>query len=491
MLRIGVFSEDRKLQPLLSSALGKEFQVLLEAQEDGIALLLSSESCDVVILDLDSNCSSIEQRLAWCRRIAEQPIPSVVMADDSLRPAAIELVQLGAHGYCRKPPSVRELKAMLYRAYENASFSREPKAAQKHAEDVGHSDRTIGSSQEMPDGDLSIAKLAVQCDRMIGHSQPMQQVYDLVHRVADLNASVLVTGESGTGKELIARAIHNTGVRFRRPFIAVSCGAIPETLIEAELFGHEKGAFTGTVGARAGYLEQAEDGTLFLDEIGELSMNTQVKLLRVLQQREFSRLGSSRLIPLRARLVFATHRDLGEMVAQGKFRQDLYYRINVMRIDAPALQEHPEDIPSIAAHFLRRYSGEYEKPMDGIDPVAMSLLQKYSWPGNVRELENVIQQAIILARTQCIRAEDLPQNLREEDILNINDFHPDGSFERQLRDYKIRLAATAVREHNGNKTLAARSLSISRAYLHRLIRLADQPAEEILVAQDAQEYGTA
>src|SRR5277367_2071025 len=491
MMRIGVFSEDYKLQPLLSSALGKEFQVILESHEDGIAQMLSAERCDVVILDLDSNYHSVEQRMACCRRIAEHPIPSVVMADDSLRPCAIELVQLGAHGHCRKPPSVRELKAMLYRAYENGAFNRAPQPAQRPKEDTAPNDRMVGRAQETPDGEASISKLAIQCDQMIGHSQPMQHVYDLVNRVANLNASVLVTGESGTGKELIARAIHNTGARFRRPFIAVSCGAIPETLIEAELFGHEKGAFTGTVGAREGYMEQASDGTLFLDEIGELSPSTQVKLLRVLQQREFSRLGSNRLIPLRARLIFATHRDLSEMVAQGKFRQDLFYRINVMRIDAPSLQEHPEDIPAIAMHFLQRYSEEYAKPMNQIEPMAISLLQRYSWPGNVRELENVIQQAIILAHGHSIRAEDLPQNLREEDIININDFHPDGSFERQLRDYKIRLAATAVRENNGNKTLAARSLSISRAYLHRLIRLADQPEHDILVAPDGQEFGTA
>ncbi|QNI32878.1 sigma-54-dependent Fis family transcriptional regulator [Alloacidobacterium dinghuense] len=493
MMRIGVFSEDYKLQPLLSSALGKEFQVILESHEDGITQMLFAERCDVVILDLDSNYRSIEQRMACCRRIAENPVPSVVMADDSLRHAAIELVQLGAHGHCRKPPSVRELKAMLSRAYENAAFTRAPRAVQEPTEDAVLSDQAVRSPQEPTRGEAPISKLAIQCDQMIGHSQAMQQVYDLVKRVANLNASVLVTGESGTGKELIARAIHNTGARFRRPFVAVSCGAIPETLIEAELFGHEKGAFTGTVGAREGYLEQAGDGTLFLDEIGELSLSTQVKLLRVLQQREFCRLGSSRLIPLRARLVFATHRDLSELVAQGKFRQDLFYRINVMRIDAPALQEHPEDIPSIASHFLRRYSEEYDKPMEQIEPDAMSLLQRYSWPGNVRELENVIQQAIILAKTQSVRSEDLPHNIREEDVVSISDYHPDGSFERQLREYKIRLAATAVREHNGNKTLAARSLSISRAYLHRLIRLADQPMEmeEVLVASDGQEFGTA
>jgi DNA-binding NtrC family response regulator len=307
----------------------------------------------------------------------------------------------------------------------------------------------------------------------------MKRVYQMVHRVTNLNAAVLVTGESGTGKELIARAIHNMGSRAKRPFVAVSCGAIPETLIEAELFGHEKGAFTGTIGAREGYFEQAGDGTLFLDEIGDLSLFTQVKLLRVLQQMEFSRLGSNKLIPLRARLIFATHRDLTQLVAEGKFRQDLFYRINVMRIESPPLQDHPEDIPQIAEHFLRHYSNLFQKPMDAIEPEAMHALQSYPWPGNVRELENVMQRAIILSPGLTIRYEDLTLTLPEEDgvenedVVDIGDYHPAGSFERQLRDYKVKLAVTAVRENHGNKTMAARSLSISRAYLHRLIRLAE------------------
>jgi transcriptional regulator with PAS, ATPase and Fis domain len=271
--------------------------------------------------------------------------------------------------------------------------------------------------------------------------------------------------------------------------VAVSCGAIPETLIEAELFGHEKGAFTGTVGAREGYFEQAADGTLFLDEIGDLSLFTQVKLLRVLQQMEFNRLGSTRLIPLRARLIFATHQDLGKLVAEGKFRQDLFYRINVMRIEAPPLQEHPEDIPQIARHFLRQYGQLFQKPMEDIEPNAVLLLQSHRWPGNVRELENVMQRAIILAPGKIVRAEDLSMSIEETDadlgdlgdvgdIVDIGDYHPAGSFERQLRDYKIKLAVTAVRENNGNKTLAARSLCISRAYLHRLIRLAEPDAAD-------------
>jgi DNA-binding NtrC family response regulator len=458
MIRIALYSEDRMLQPVLSSALGKEFQIFLESNEDGITRMLAAGECDVVILDLDSNQNLLEERIACCRRIVTSQVSSVVLADDGLRRTAVELVRLGAYNYCRKPPSILDLKAMLRRAHESSSLKRKLKNVQEQLE------------------------AATSCDRMIGSSAQVRQVYDLVHRVASLNTSVLVTGESGTGKELIASAIHNLGTRSGRPFVAVCCGAIPETLIEAELFGHEKGAFTGTVGLREGYLEQAGDGTLFLDEIGELSLSTQVKLLRVLQQREFCRLGSSKLIPLRARLVFATHQDLAEMVAQGRFREDLYYRINVIKIDAPPLQERPKDIPLIAMHFLKRYSDMRPNPVEEIEPAAMALLQGYSWPGNVRELENVIQRAIIVARDEIIRTEDLPQNIQVESVVSIDEYRQAGSFERQLRDYKIKLAELAVRENRGNKTLAARSLCISRAYLHRLIRSgegAPPTAEEI------------
>jgi DNA-binding NtrC family response regulator len=446
MIRIGLFSADRKLQPLLSSALGKDFQVSVEETEEGIQRIATTGECDIILLDLDSSHSSLQERLASCRRLISAPHSTVVLADDGVRAAAAELVRLGAYNYCRKPPSIVDLKAILRRAHESSTLKRKLKNVQEQLD------------------------AATSCDQMIGSSAQVRQVYDLVHRVASLNTSVLVTGESGTGKELIANAIHNLGNRSGRPFVAVCCGAIPETLIEAELFGHEKGAFTGTVGMREGYLEQAGDGTLFLDEIGELSLSTQVKLLRVLQQREFCRLGSSKLIPLRARLVFATHQNLTDLVAAGKFREDLYYRINVIRIDAPPLQERPKDIPLIALHFLKRYSEMYEKPMEEIDPAAMKLLQAYHWPGNVRELENVIQRAIIVARDQVIRADDLPENIQAESVVNIDDYRQSGSFEAQLRDYKIKLAEAAVRENNGNKTLAARSLSISRAYLHRLIR---------------------
>lgn len=451
MIRVGLFSQDSSIQPLLSSALGKEFQFFFESSEAGIKRLVSQEGCQVVILDLNSNHDALKERIESARRMIASKITLLVLADDGLRSAATELVRHGAFGYCRRPPSLRDLRIMLRRAHESVEARQE----------------LLVAEQQPP-------AAADERDCLVGSSEAMQRVHYLVDCVANIDASVLITGESGTGKELVARAIHNRGTRGSKPFVAVACGAIPETLIEAELFGHEKGAFTGTVGAREGFFEQAGDGTLFLDEIGELSPYVQVKLLRVLQQREFSRLGSNRLIPLRARLVFATHRDLGEMVTQGKFRQDLYYRINVMKVETPSLQEHAEDIPQIAQHFLFHYSQSFQKPMESIEPDAVSLLQNYSWPGNVRELENVIQRAIILAPGKVLRAQDLPQNIRAEfHSAPLTDFVAGGSFERQLRDYKVRLAENAIRENNGNKTLAARSLSISRAYLHRLVRLAE------------------
>jgi DNA-binding NtrC family response regulator len=369
------------------------------------------------------------------------------MGNDDTRMRALELVEKhGAFGYVRKPPVVREVKAILRSANERGLFKRELETARRQLEN------TIG------------------LDQLTGSSAQMQQVYKLIRKVANLDASVLVTGESGTGKELIAQAIHKVGNRSKRPFVAVSCGAIPETLIESELFGHEKGAFTGTVGTREGYFEQAGDGTLFLDEIGELRPQTQVKLLRVLQQREFSRLGSGRTIPLRARIVLATHRDLSQMVAAGEFRQDLFYRINVMNISAPALREHAGDIPQLAQHFLRQYSELYRKPVEFIEPEALALLQNYAWPGNVRELVNVMQRAIIMAEGYSIQTTDLPESFQEMELVKYDDDLPTGSFERLLRDYKIKLATDAIAQCNGNKTLAAHSLSISRAYLHRLIR---------------------
>jgi DNA-binding NtrC family response regulator len=343
---------------------------------------------------------------------------------------------------------------------------------------LGQASRFLSNSKVISSDDVTEARYPG--DQLVGASREMHMVSRLIRRLASFEVSVLITGETGSGKELIARALHNNGCRARRPFVAVSCGAIPETLIEAELFGHEKGAFTGTAGARTGYLEEASDGTLFLDEIGELTPQVQVKLLRVLQERQFSRLGSSRTIPLRARAVFATHRNLAQMVADGEFRQDLYYRVNVMTINAPPLRSRPEDIALLVPHFVRKYSHVYGKAVKGVEPDALAMLTSYNWPGNVRELENMVQHAIIMAEGARIQAADLPELFgRASEDGDSEGLDPDSDsdeiagsakFARLLRDYKLKLAQDALDQCNGNKTMAAQSLGISRAYLHRLLR---------------------
>jgi len=451
MVRVAIHSSDARLKSLLTSALKSEFLILSDFDDQWLRQSLRERSnLDVLILDFDSNRSPLEGQLALYDELGDTPVPIVVMTDDLRRSTAMEFLLRGAFDCIRKPPSLIEFKVIVGRAHEHALMKAELEQAR----------RAIDSARGY--------------DGLVGSSGRAQVVYDLVRRVADLSASVLITGESGTGKELVARAIHNTGNRSKKPFIAVSCGAIPESLIESELFGHERGAFTGSTGARAGYFEQAGEGTLLLDEIGELSLNTQVKLLRVLQQREFGRLGSNRLIPLNARVLFATHRNLNEMVDAGTFRKDLFYRVNVMNVHVPPLRERTEDIPMLARHFLKSYAAEYGKPVDDIRPNAMELLVEYDWPGNVRELENVIQGAVIRADETSVCRADLPEQMQPLTPSQLETLES-RNFEDLLRHFKIDLVNRAVDDCHGNKTLAAQKLGLSRAYLHRLIRLGSGP----------------
>ena len=450
MIRLLLYSHDLGLDAMLAPIIGTEFSLFLERRMERVREIISKGQCDVLIVDLDSSASPIPLQLEFFDEIRDCDVPVVVMTDDNNREVAMEMAQRGVYNYIGKPPALQELKIVVRRAHEYAVLRRELENKRLRLRPPG-------------------------CDRLIGMSARSQVVYDLIRRVANLEASVLITGESGTGKELIAHAIHNLSSRKGRPFVAVSCGAIPETLIEAELFGAERGAYTGAETKRNGYLEEARNGTLFFDEIGEFSPHTQVKLLRVLQEREFSRLGSNQRIPLTARLLFATHRNLLEMVGSGTFRQDLYYSVNVMAIKSPALRNHTEDIPILAKHFLEKYSRDYQKTITGFTPNAMSLLLEYEWPGNVRELENVIQGAIILSDDNTIRPDHLPKALKHPELLALGDSLPGGSFEEQMQDCKLKVAHKAIQECKGNKTLAARSLNISRTYLHRLIR---DPAED-------------
>ena len=301
---------------------------------------------------------------------------------------------------------------------------------------------------------------------LIGDSRPMLRVSEFIARVAKGDSTVLIRGESGTGKELVARAIHANGLRPDKPFIAINCAAIPEALLESELFGHEKGAFTGAIAVRKGKLEAAEDGTLFLDEIGEMAPLLQTKLLRALQQREFERLGGNRLLSFNARVVAATNKNLEQAIKAGEFRQDLYYRLNVVSVASPPLREHREDIPMLALHFANKYAAKCKRGFKGIAAEARSLLMQYSWPGNVRELENAIEHALVMGLTDEILPEDLPNALLEEQSPGL----AAARYHHTLNQTKKQLVLTALDEANGSPVEAARLLGIHPKYLHRLIR---------------------
>jgi len=302
-------------------------------------------------------------------------------------------------------------------------------------------------------------------DEIIGKSRKMEEVFDLIRTVADSEAVVMIRGESGTGKELIARAIHANSKRKYGPLIALSCGALPDSLLESELFGYEKGAFTGAQYTRKGRLEMADSGTLFLDEIGDISPKTQVDLLRVLQEKTIYRLGSTTPVKIDVRILSATNRDLENAVKEGSFREDLYYRLNVVSINVPPLRDRKEDIPLLVNHFLRKYALENGKEIRIVNSEAMGLLTAYSWPGNVRELENVVERAVVVNKTGEIESRDLPDNVRENGVLS--DITQKS---RSLEDMEKNHIQRILNEHEWNITHAARELDIDRATLYNKIK---------------------
>jgi Nif-specific regulatory protein len=304
---------------------------------------------------------------------------------------------------------------------------------------------------------------------MVGESEAMRQVYQLIARVAPTDSTVLIRGESGTGKELAAQAVHQNSPRRARPFVAINCAALTETLLESELFGHERGAFTGALAQKKGKLEVADGGTLFLDEVGEMSPVMQAKLLRVLQEREFERVGGTRSIRVDVRVITATNRDLEEAVRQGAFRQDLYYRLNVVSFEMPPLRARREDVPLLASYFAAKYGAKFKRKVTGLSPEARELLAAYDWPGNVRELENAIERAVVLGSTERIRPEDLPETILEAEPspgarVAVTRYHD------ALREAKKQLILRAIEQSGGSITEAARALGVHPNYLHRLIR---------------------
>ncbi len=371
------------LEDLLSEA---GYQVMTaDSGSKGLELALASD-LDVLITDM--KMPGLDGMTLLERVHAEKPdLPVIMMTAFGSVEKAVEAMRKGAFDYILKPFKNEELKLTIRKAYEHHQLLR----------------RNRYLTQELQD--------RYQFSNIIGKSAPMQRVYELIEKVAPAKATVLISGESGTGKELIARAIHFNSPRRDLPFITVNCGALPETLLESELFGHEKGSFSGAISQRKGRFELAHEGTLFLDEITEMSPSLQVKLLRVLQEMEFERVGGSTTLRVDVRVVAASNRNLKEEVAAGRFRSDLFYRLNVVHVQMPPLRDRSDDIPLLVSHFLSKYGKGAGKPKISIDSDALRSLMDYQWPGNVRELENAIERAVILASGDRIQLRDIPSEI--------------------------------------------------------------------------------
>src|SRR5688572_15837689 len=383
MGRILVADDHDSLRRGLVQALGEAGHDIEEAANGNAAIEKLHEGFfDVIVSDLKMGGSSGLDVLKTAKTLHPSCGVILMTAFGSVS-TAVEAMKAGAFDYVQKPFEVEEMEVKIEKALEMRRMQHQIDYL-RHAQ-----------------GDI------YDFDRIIGSSGALDKVLSVVRKVARSNTTVLVRGETGTGKELIAGAIHHNSHRAARNFIKVNCAALQENLLESELFGHEKGAFTGADKQRIGRFEQADGGTLFLDEIGDMSPNTQAKILRVLQEHEFERLGGTRTIKVDVRLIAATNRDLPSMVEAGAFREDLYYRLNVVTIEMPPLRERKEDVAALAHFFIKRFAGELKKKMDGLEPEALKLLMRYHWPGNIRELENAIERAMLLADGSHIAADDL------------------------------------------------------------------------------------
>jgi len=383
MGRILIADDHDSLRRGLARALTEAGHEVEEAANGNLAIQRLHEGAfDVVLSDLRMGGSGGLDVLRTAKSL--HPGAAVIlMTAFGTVPTAVEAMKIGAFDYVPKPFEIEEMEVKIAKALEHRRMRHE-------IEYLRHTQQHI-----------------YRLEQIVGASGALQRVLDVVKRVAKSNTTVLVRGETGTGKELIAGAIHHNSLRASRNFVKVNCAALQENLLESELFGHEKGAFTGADKQRIGRFEQADGGTLFLDEVGDMSPNTQAKILRVLQEHEFERLGGTRTIRVDVRLVAATNRNLATMVASGQFREDLYYRLNVVSVDMPPLRERKEDVPALAEFFVRRFSGELKKKIDGFTPDALKLLMRYNWPGNIRELENAVERAALLTDERLIAATDL------------------------------------------------------------------------------------
>lgn len=395
---------------------------------------------DVVLTDIRMlEVDGMEVLKAYRKKSPETAI--IMMTAFGSIETAIQAIKEGAYDYVSKPFKLDEIRLTIRHALEHKRLVQE----------------NFLYRQEL------VTKY--QLDNIVGRNPQMLQLYKTIARVADSRSTVLIIGESGTGKELVARAIHFNSQRAPMPFVAVDCGSLAETLLESELFGHVRGAFTGAIASKKGLFEEADNGTCFLDEVGDISLSMQTKLLRVLQEHEIKRVGGRETIKIDVRIVAATNKNLEELVEEGKFREDLFYRLNVVSVQLPPLRERAEDIPLLASHFLKKYAAENNKPISRISPEATNHLTRYRWPGNVRELENVIERAMALSQHTVILPEDLPRRLRmEPQEADLSSFPSRISLSELEKLYIQKV----LEETGGNKKKAADILGIDRRTLYRM-----------------------
>jgi two-component system response regulator PilR (NtrC family) len=448
--RILVVDDERSMQEFLEIFFRSEGYDAVTAGDVESALLhLEGDEFDVVITDIQMPGGSGLDLLSAVQKMEPETVVVMMTAFASTE-TAISAMKQGAYDYITKPFKVDEVRVVVEKALEKRLLSSENRRLRNELRGRAR-DRSI-----------------------IGSSAAMQRVFDFVSQVTDSKTNVLVSGESGTGKEMVARAIHAGGDRRDKPFVAVNCGAIPENLLESELFGHVKGAFTGAVQNKTGLFEVAESGTVFLDEISELSLPLQVKLLRVIQERVLRRVGGTSDIKFGARIVAATNRQLEDEVSAGRFREDLYYRLNVIEIPVPPLRTRKDDIPLLVRHFIQKYTAELEKPVERVSDEALARLVEYDFPGNVRELENVIERAVALCRGDMIDLDMLPPTVLEpQDAPRSLRIPAEGvDLDELMNEYEKGLLLEALRQTGGVKKKAAQRLGISfRSFRYRLEKL--------------------
>ncbi|QSR87508.1 sigma-54-dependent Fis family transcriptional regulator [Candidatus Methylacidiphilum infernorum] len=442
-----IIEDEKRTRMGLVMALGEEFDTYEASDLSSAMTILENEPIDIVLADIRLGK---ESGLEILRKVKSLPFPPACLFMTAYGSVenAVEAIKMGAYDYIPKPLDLEKLEITLKRIYESRKVEVENLQLKRQL------------------------NWKYGLEKIIGNSAAMKAVFEKIKQVASSKATVLLEGESGTGKELVAHAIHQLSPRKNFPFVVVHCAALSPQLLESELFGHEKGAFTGAIERRIGRFEEAARGTLFLDEIGEIDLPTQVKLLRALGEKTIQRVGSNKVVAVDVRVIAATNKNLEKMVEEGKFREDLFFRLNVVRIVMPPLRERKEDIPLLAQAFLAEFAAENGKKIDRLSPEAMKILLEYDWPGNVRELKMAIEHGVVLCQGEEIRPRDLPERIRiPRPLLNapvsVESSEPDCF---NLKEAEKRLILHALRVCQGKKSSAAKKLGISRKTLQRKIK---------------------